>query len=458
MRPTHRSVRGVAIATCVAVLLLVLPSRFEGHEIPPSVVVQMLVKPEPGTLRVLLRVPLEAMRDMEFPERDDGSLDAAAAVPQLRLAVETWLVPYLDVFEDGRKLPTPAIGAVRAALPSDHAFDEWARAVTQVRSAPLADTVSILWKQAMLDVLLEYPIASAEARFSVRPTLAHLGVRTATAVRLLTPAGAERVFEWTGNPGLVQLDPRWYQAAWRFVAAGFAHILDGIDHLLFIICLVIPFRRVRSLIAIVTAFTVAHSITLVGTALGLAPDALWFPPLIEVLIAASIVFMAFENIVGPRLDRRWLIAFLFGLVHGFGFAFSLRESLQFAGSHLATSLAAFNVGVEIGQVAVLLVAVPALDWIFRKVVAERMGTILLSALVAHTAWHWMTARWSALTQYRFSWPVLDATFGVAILRLLMFGAVAGGALWLLWAIVGSGVQRTRQSPSQDPSTPIVLDA
>ncbi len=137
-------------------------------------------------------------------------------------------------------------------------------------------------------------------------------------------------------------------------------------------CLVIPFRRIRPLVAIVTAFTVAHSITLIASAAGFAPDALWFPPLIEVLIALSIVYMALENIVGAKLERRWMIAFGFGLVHGFGFSFALRESLQFAGAHLATSLVSFNVGVELGQLRVLAVAVPALNW-FCSSTSSRSG-------------------------------------------------------------------------------------
>src|SRR5262245_25173544 len=104
--------------------------------------------------------------------------------------------------------------------------------------------------------------------------------------------GATRAFELQGDPGLVRLDPRWHQAALRFVEAGFWHILEGIDHLLFILCLVIPFRRLVPLALIVTAFTVAHSITLLSAALGFAPVALWFPPLIETLIAVSILYMA----------------------------------------------------------------------------------------------------------------------------------------------------------------------
>ena len=121
---------------------------------------------------------------------------------------------------------------------------------------------------------------------------------------------------------------------------GFDHILDGVDHLLFLLCLVVPFRSFWALVPIVTSFTVAHSITLIASALGLAPSALWFPPLIETLIALSIVLMAFENIIGAQLNRRWMIAFGFGLVHGFGFSFALSESLQFAGAHLLTSLLA----------------------------------------------------------------------------------------------------------------------
>src|SRR6185436_7512652 len=127
-------------------------------------------------------------------------------------------------------------------------------------------------------------------------------------------------------------------------------------------------------VTIVTAFTVAHSITLIASAYDMGPDSLWFPPLIETLIAISIVYMALENIVGgTSVNRRWIITFGFGLVHGFGFSFALRQTMQFAGSHLLTSLVAFNIGVELGQLLVLAVIIPVLDVLFRYVVAERIG-------------------------------------------------------------------------------------
>jgi hypothetical protein len=186
----------------------------------------------------------------------------------------------------------------------------------------------------------------------------------------------------------------------------------------------------RPLILLVTAFTVAHSITLGAAALGIVPDALWFPPLIETLIAASIVYMALENILGARLQRRWLIAFAFGLVHGFGFSFALGESLQFAGSHLATSLFAFNVGVEIGQLLVLAVAVPVLSSALERV-PERAGVIVLSALVAHTAWHWMIDRGASLREYRVTLPAFDAALLLSAMRAALVLLVAAGAAWLL---------------------------
>ena len=141
--------------------------------------------------------------------------------------------------------------------------------------------------------------------------------------------------------------------------------------------------------------------------------------------------MAFENIVGACLEYRWMLAFGFGLVHGFGFSFALRETLQFAGSHLITSLLSFNVGVELGQLFVLLLAIPVLEVVFRHVVAERMGTILLSALLVHSGWHWMTDRGSQLMQYRFRWPVLDASLAVSLMRWLMLILIVGGVAWLL---------------------------
>ena len=268
-----------------------------------------------------------------------------------------------------------------------------------------------------------------------------------TVLRFLPPGGSVRAFEFSGDPGLVRLDPRWHQAALRFVKLGFLHILDGTDHLLFLFCLVIPFRRFRALIPIVTSFTVAHSITLIASAYNLGPDAVWFPPLIEALIALSIVYMALENIVGAgSAHRRWIITFCFGLVHGFGFSFVLRDTMQFAGSHLLTSLLSFNVGVELGQLLVLVILIPLLEVLFRYVVAERMGTIILSAFVAHTGWHWMIERWEILRQFRFQWPAFDIALLVTVLHWLIAIVFLAGMLWLISLAMRHWEQRGASAP------------
>ena len=412
---------------------LLATAAVRAHDIPNDVIVHAFIKPEGQRLRLLVRVPLKAMMDVEFPSRGPGYLDIARAEAPMRDAATVWIAQNIQLYEEDARLPDGQLMAVRASLPSDQSFQSYATALAHVNGPRLPDDIELPWEQAMLDTLLEYPIASDTSRFAIAPQLHRLGTRVTTALRLITPGRAERAFELHDDAGLVWLDPRWHQAAWRFVQSGFFHILGGVDHLLFLLCLVIPRRRMRALILVVTAFTVAHSITLIGSAYDLAPSALWFPPLVETLIATSIVYMALENITGTALRRRWILTFAFGLVHGFGFSFALRESLQFAGSHLLTSLVAFNLGVEAGQILVLLVLVPALGLLFRYTVEERIGTIIVSALVAHTAWHWMSERAGQLAQ--FPWPGITVAQLAGVVRVLMLLVAAGAIAWVADALI-----------------------
>ncbi len=426
-------------------LALGLAASAPAHEIAPEVTVQGFLKPEGQHLHLLLRVPLVALRDVDYPTRERGYLDLVRAQPVLENAARRWIVDPLEVFENDARLRAPRIVAIRVSLPSDRSFGTYEDAAAHLGGAPLDADEELPWPQGMLDVWLEYAIESPASRFSIHPAFAPLGLRVVTVLRFLPPGGGVRAFELAGDPGLVRLDPRWHQAALSFVALGFSHILDGTDHLLFLLCLVIPFRRWRALVLIVTSFTVAHSVTLIASAFGFAPDAQWFPPLVEALIAASIVYMALENIVGPRLRRRWIITFAFGLVHGFGFSFALRDTLQFAGSHLLTSLLSFNLGVELGQLAVLAVLVPALDLLFRFVVPERVGTILLSALVAHTGWHWMSERWTRWRQFPWEWPGVNAALLASVTRWLMAAVIVAGLFWLVFGVLLRALRRSAES-------------
>lgn len=407
------------------------------HDIPADVRLNIFFKPEGKTLKLLVRAPLSAMQDISFPKHGPGYLTVSKADEALRHAAKQWLIDSLDVYENGGPLPAPTIVHARVALPSDTAFTSYESALANLHAPPLADNLDLYWNQQFLDVLLEYPIQSDQSQFAIHPRVDRLGLKVSTVLRFLPPGIATRAFEFHGNPGRVELDPRWHQAAWHFVVAGFWHILEGIDHLLFLLCLIIPLSvkrgQWRPLVVIVTAFTVAHSITLIAAAFGFVPDALWFPPLIELLIALTIVYMALENIVGSNFQRRWVITFAFGLVHGFGFSFALRESLQFAGDHLVTSLLAFNVGVEIGQLVVLALVLPVLALLFKRAFAEKIGVIILSALIAHTAWHWMLERSEALLKFPF--PKIDAAFAAAAMRGLMALLILIALVWLVHGLV-----------------------
>jgi hypothetical protein len=437
----------------VVALVLLLPTwSGEAHEIPADVTVQAFIRPEGNSLRALVRVPLVSMRDFNYPTRPPGYLEMIEATEMSRDAAQLWIAQYVEMLEGDVNLGFPNVEAVRIAVPGDRAFRSYQTALENVLSAPLLPDVELPMGQAMLDVLLEWDISDEAADFTIASGWAHLGIQTLTVIRFLPPGGSERVFQFTGTPssGLVRLDPRWHQAAWRFIVLGFDHILDGIDHLLFLFCLIVPFRSIRALVPIVTSFTIAHSITLIASALGLAPNALWFPPLIEALIALSIVFMAFENIIGAKLQRRWMIAFGFGLIHGFGFSFALSESLQFAGAHLLTSLLSFNIGVELGQLFVLAITVPVLDFLFRRWLPEVMGTVVLSAFLAHTGWHWMTERGAALFQYNFRAPVLNVPFAVTMMRWVMLALIIAGTAWVLRGVFAAF---ERRRSSEDPAKP-----
>ncbi|AMA59800.1 HupE/UreJ family protein [Bradyrhizobium sp. CCGE-LA001] len=189
--------------------------------------------------------------------------------------------------------------------------------------------------------------------------------------------------------------PTLWSTMQRYVITGIEHIFLGYDHIAFLIAVVLWARRLVPVVKIVTAFTVAHSITLSLAAL----DVLVIPGrIVEPAIAASIVFVAVENFFSRDVDRRWRVAFLFGLIHGFGFAGVLRE-IGLPPNAAVPALAAFNIGVEIGQVAIVAVALPILRLADRLSAASRSEPVrevrlvyALSAVIGLLGSYWLLAR------------------------------------------------------------------
>ena len=173
-----------------------------------------------------------------------------------------------------------------------------------------------------------------------------------------------------------------------FLSLGIEHILTGLDHLLFLLVLLVNQQRLWSVVRIVTGFTLAHSLTLSLAAFGLVslPDRI-----VEPAIALSIVWVALENLffIGTEW-RRTLVAFLFGLLHGLGFAGALTE-LQLTGTALAKALIGFNLGVELGQIACVIVVLPLIVWASRPPALARLPQAA-SVLVALIGAAWFVER------------------------------------------------------------------
>ena len=211
-----------------------------------------------------------------------------------------------------------------------------------------------------------------------------------------------------------------------FAYLGAKHMVTGYDHLLFLAGVIFLLHRLKDVALYATLFAVGHTITLLGAVLlGYRAN----PFIVDAVIGLSVVYKGFENIGGFRqlglpLDPRAAVL-AFGLVHGLGLATKLQE-LQLSRDGLAANLIGFNVGVELGQIAVLAVLVPALNLLFRGV-PERAGILILSALVLHTGWHWMTDRWSDLR--KFPMPTLDAAAAAGLLRWAMAAVVLAGLVW-----------------------------
>ncbi|NOU98731.1 HupE/UreJ family protein [Paenibacillus planticolens] len=176
----------------------------------------------------------------------------------------------------------------------------------------------------------------------------------------------------------------WYS----FFNLGMEHILGGYDHLLFLFSLIIASQKFKQYASMITAFTIAHSITLTLTVLGIIHVPAWF---VEPMIALSICFVAVDNVVRKQVNYRWVITFLFGLIHGMGFADLLVE-MNLPKAQLATALISFNLGIETVQITIVGVLFPLLlllhRWKFSKhavyagsIVAFVLGAIWLGERV-----------------------------------------------------------------------------
>jgi hypothetical protein len=357
--------------------------------------VNAFVRVQGNKADLIARVPIDLLRGVPFPTTN-GRYDLAQTGPTVELA-GLLLADSFVLEENGARL-TPVESEGRLVAASDRSFDRFDHAL-ESQHAAIDTQAAIPYDSGYFDVHFTYVVNSDRSRFEIQSHVAvDVGVLAPLTIRFQRGDHAGRAMIIQGGSDPVDLDPVWYRAAAGFVVLGIEHILTGTDHLLFLLCLVVPVRRLRDIVPVITAFTLAHSVTLIMSAMGLAPRGAWFPPLVEAAIAASIVYTAIENIVSRSVGRRWLISCLFGLIHGFGFSNALGDSLQFAGQHLLLSLLAFNVGIEAGQLGVLCVGLPVLI-LLRRWFSPRRVVVALSGLGGALGAVWLFERLRVLLPF-----------------------------------------------------------
>ncbi|MDE0254925.1 MAG: HupE/UreJ family protein, partial [Rhodospirillaceae bacterium] len=241
----------------------------------------------------------------------------------------------------------------------------------------------------VVDAELIYPTGRKHTEYTLRSTLdPGLPKQDETANLILDyatdPPLVFRIRGLIAKP--VTVSRSVLEAAWTFVVEGVRHILEGLDHVLFVVCLVLGATALGSLAWRVTGFTLGHSVTLTLGFFGYYPSGAWFVPLVETGIALSIVYAAVAALtsVGHRLTTG--VTALLGLLHGLGFSFVLREILKLDSPNLWQSLLAFNLGIEAGQLLIVLVLWPLLFLVAKRlprgVVVVRWAIALPCVLVA----------------------------------------------------------------------------
>lgn len=370
-------------AAWVAALVLLLAcvcAPASAHEIRPAVVSATFT--DDARYQIELAVNLESMmagvnplhRDTdESPNARRYNLLRALPADALRVRLEDFKPALLEGVHlefDGRRV-TPRLASVEIPAPGDLALSRTSR--IQLEGEVPEGAQTFRWSYA------------AEFGSNVL-RLRRAGDAEVTAVWLKDGAASEP-FPLTGEiAGKTRM-----QVAWQYLTLGFTHILPyGLDHILFVLGLFLLSRKMKPLLVQVTAFTVAHSITLGLTIYGVFSLS---PAIVEPLIALSIAYVAIENVVTSKLHAwRPIVVFGFGLLHGMGFAGVLQE-VGLPRSEFLTGLISFNVGVELGQLAVISLAYLAVGiWSKDATWYRRRVVVPASLVIAATGLYWTVER------------------------------------------------------------------
>ena len=327
---------------------------------------------------------------------EDGTLvhylDAAA----LRNAPEGLAAILAEglVLETGGEVLEADIGRVRAWPAAEQApFARLDEAESALAGPAFAEDLEATYVgDTVVDAELIYPTAARAGRYTLRSALdPGLPGQDDTANLILDHAASPplvfRVRGLMAQP--VEVSHSALEAAWTFTREGVRHILEGTDHVLFVLCLVLGAATLGALAWRVTGFTIGHSVTLTLGFFGYVPTGAWFIPLVETGIALSIVYAAVVSLTAAAHRLTTLVTALLGLLHGLGFSFVLSEILDLDSPNLWQSLLAFNVGIEVGQLLIVLALWPLLMLVgkrFPKRIAAVRWAAALPCILVATIW------------------------------------------------------------------------
>lgn len=395
-------------------------SNANGSDLPPQIALQGFVKLQDGRAHLLLRVPLSLLDNLALPKRGPGYLDLTNIDPKLKQA-GTEFGRQIELEDDDTAL-APALRELRLSFLSDRSFASYSTALAHLQDPPLPLETNLFWNQGFFDAHLEYALKSPRPNLRIRVKVgAELGQRVRFQLEYLPGGDDKRTYEIPGDSGWIPLDPRWSDAAWLFAKKGFLGTLTA-DRIIFILCLVAPFRSLVRVLSLTVILPALGAMTLTAAAQGALADVEvgWLPALSDTVVATAIVLLAIANLARPTLRHRCFLAALAGAIGGFGLGRLLNATWQFTGSHPAIALASFNVGAAAGLVALAAVAFYAQRLIFSHVLGPLLGGIVLSSLAGHAAWHWMVdgSHELGLQLARLPSPALWSAFGTIALWLL----------------------------------------
>lgn len=375
-----RSINQVLVAlACLAVFAVSGPGTARAHEIRPAITDLNFV--DGGGVRLDMSLILEAaLAEIGAGHGDTEDSPNAARYDELRLLDEAALAAEFDRFKT-RFLEGVSLTAGGRKLDLT---------VERVDLDPVGDTDFARLSRLTLSGRL--PAGASEVVYGFDPAFGPSVIRVADA------DGAYSYSAYLDNgvlsapiPVAGGLTSSAGEIFWDYIGIGFTHIVPkGLDHILFVVGLFLLSPRLKPLLIQITAFTLAHSVTLALAMLGYIslPAAI-----VEPLIAASIVFIAIENLVTNKLSPwRPFVVFGFGLLHGLGFAGVLTE-IGLSPAHFVSGLIAFNIGVELGQLAVVAACYAAFGaWFSDKPWYRTRVTAPISLIIAGIAVWWFVER------------------------------------------------------------------